>query len=66
MEGSNKTRSSKDECSIGSNNHLRSTDLFMSEIIDFKRSTNLEENLGENETQCSEILNYIAPIALIA
>ena len=31
------TRSSKDECSTGSNNHLRSTDLFRSCVIEFKR-----------------------------
>ena len=33
-----KTRSSKDERSTGSYNHLRSTDLFRSKIIEFNRS----------------------------
>ena len=37
---SSKTRSSMDECSIGSNNHPRSTDLFRSQIIEFNRSQN--------------------------
>ena len=37
------TRSSKDECSIGSNNHLMSTDLFRSQIIEFNRSKNLDD-----------------------
>ena len=38
----NKTRSYKDECSTGSNNHLRLTDLLRSEIIEVNRSKDLD------------------------
>ena len=37
------TRSCKDECSTVSNNHLRSTDRFGSYIIEFNRSTDLDD-----------------------
>ena len=39
----NKTRSYKDECSTGSNNHLRLTDLLRSEIIEVNRSKDLDD-----------------------
>ena len=39
--GFKRTRSSNDECSTGSNNYLRSTDLFRPQIIEFNISKNL-------------------------
>ena len=39
------TTSSKDKSSTGSNNYLRSTDLFRSKIIEFNRSKYLEGRL---------------------
>ena len=40
--GFKRTRSSNDECSTGSNNYLRSTDLFKSYTIDFNRPKSLD------------------------
>ena len=37
---------SKHECSIGSNNHLRLTDLFRSQIIQFKWSKDLDDTVS--------------------
>ena len=39
----NKTRSYKDECSTGSNNHLKLTDILRSKIIEVNRSKDLDD-----------------------
>ena len=41
------TKSSKDECSTGSNNHVRFTDHFRSSIIDINRSKDLHDNIWD-------------------